>query len=140
MEGPQGWLLFQRISRYVHLLTFSCILEPAVFNVPTKVIGSKQAGTQYTERSAVRVVVKGSDGGIVIVKVLKGNYYKLPGGGIEDGEDHHEAAEREVAQETGARVSAQGSCVAMTEEYRNDLTKSRIATVPISLTGRGSQR
>jgi 8-oxo-dGTP diphosphatase len=88
---------------------------------PTILIGAKQAETQYKERSAIRVVVKGTDDKVVIIKVRKGNYYKLPGGGVENGEDHRLAAEREVAEETGSRVSIEGECVAMTEEYRHDL-------------------
>ncbi len=58
---------------------------------------------------------------MVIIKASNGNYYKLPGGGIEADEDHAEAAEREVAEETGCRVAVQGVGVATAEEYRNDL-------------------
>lgn len=89
--------------------------------MPTKVIGSRQEGTQYTERSAVRVVVTSRDGRVVVVKASKGNYYKLPGGGVEDGEDYQKAAEREVFEETGSCVLVQGRCFATAEEFRNDL-------------------
>jgi 8-oxo-dGTP pyrophosphatase MutT (NUDIX family) len=58
---------------------------------------------------------------VVIIKAAKGNYYKLPGGGIEADEDHLRAAEREVAEETGCLVTMQANCIAKAEEYRNDL-------------------
>ncbi|KAK4099851.1 hypothetical protein N658DRAFT_508252 [Parathielavia hyrcaniae] len=90
--------------------------------VPTQVISSRHEGTQYTERSAVRVVVISSDGRVVVVRASKGNYYKLPRGGVEAGEDYQKAAEREVFEETGAHVSVQGGGVLATaEEFRNDL-------------------
>ena len=66
-------------------------------------------------------MVTASDGRIVVIKARNGNYYKLPGGGVEDGEDHQKAAEREVFEETGSRVSVQGGCFATVEEFRNDL-------------------
>ncbi|KAH6652580.1 NUDIX domain-containing protein [Truncatella angustata] len=91
------------------------------YGLPTKVIGCKQPGIQYTERTAVRVVVKSPNNHVIVIKVNKGNYYKLPGGGVEAGEDHQQSAEREVTEETGCSVSVQGAPVATTEEYRNDL-------------------
>ncbi|KAF4418492.1 NUDIX domain-containing protein [Fusarium austroafricanum] len=61
-----------------------------------KTIGSQQPGIQYGERSAVRVVVTDTVNRVAIVKVAKDDYYKLPGGGIEEGEDHAKTAERDV--------------------------------------------
>ncbi|UPK96922.1 hypothetical protein LCI18_007857 [Fusarium solani-melongenae] len=95
--------------------------QSAASREPTKVLGAKQLSTEYTERSAVRIVVAGPNGEVIIIKVAKGNYYKLPGGGVKTGEDHLRAAEREVAEETGCSVSIQEGCVATTEEYRNYL-------------------
>ena len=93
--------------------------------MPTKVIGFRQEGTAYTERSAVRVIVTSSDGGgddrVVLVKARKNNYYKLPGGGVDEGEDYRKAAEREVLEETGFHVSVEGEHFATTEDFRNDL-------------------
>ncbi|KAL7939063.1 NUDIX hydrolase domain-like protein [Trichoderma chlorosporum] len=91
-----------------------------------KTIGSKQPDTNYTDRHAVRVVALRSldklPHEIALVHVKKGNYYKLPGGGIEADEDHFIAAAREVEEETGAIVAMRNSsCIATTEEYRNDL-------------------
>lgn len=63
-----------------------------------------------------------TSGDIAVIYAERGNYYKLPGGGIEIDEDHHGAAQREVGEETGATVSLRGTgCIATTEEFRNDL-------------------
>ena len=89
---------------------------------PPKVIGARQAGTSYTDRFAVRVVVQNAAGEVAIVHAKRDNYYKLPGGGVEPDEDHREAASREVLEETGATVTVRnGSYFATTEEFRNDL-------------------
>jgi ADP-ribose pyrophosphatase YjhB (NUDIX family) len=87
-----------------------------------KVIGTKQHDQSYTDRYAVRVVTVNTSGDVALIHVKKGNYYKLPGGGIEKDEDHGKAAEREVQEETGAVVSMRNNgCIATTEEFRKDL-------------------
>ncbi|KAL7930847.1 NUDIX hydrolase domain-like protein [Trichoderma chlorosporum] len=87
-----------------------------------KTIGSKQLETAYIDRYAVRVVALNPSKEIALVYVEKGNYYKLPGGGIERDEEHLNAAQREVQEETGAVVSFHNTnCIATTEEFRNDL-------------------
>jgi len=92
---------------------------PAV-KAPSKVIGIK-SDINYVDRHAVRVITKNDDDGIIIIHVAKGNYYKLPGGGIEADEDHSMAAQREVMEETGCRVRLDGECIANVEEWRNNL-------------------
>lgn len=52
-------------------------------------------------RNAVRVVLLDNTGQVGIVYVSKLNYYKIPGGGIEDGETPTIAAKREVMEESG---------------------------------------
>ena len=89
---------------------------------PSKVIGIK-SDINYVERIAVRVIVKNDRNEIIIVRVAKGNYFKLPGGGIEADEDHIPAAEREVIEETGCIVTLGGECIATVEEWRNDLNQ-----------------
>ena len=89
-----------------------------------KNIGARATNVKYIDRHAVRLVIKNSaTQEIVIIFVRKGSYYKLPGGGVEAGEDHRVAAVREAEEETGCRVSilGNGDCFATTEEWRNDL-------------------
>lgn len=85
-----------------------------------KVIGNKDR-TEYQDRVAVRLIVHRKDGKLAIISVAKGNYLKLPGGGIEGNEEHRQAAEREALEETGCRVEVHGECVGICEEWRNDL-------------------
>ncbi|GAP92260.1 putative NUDIX domain-containing protein [Rosellinia necatrix] len=88
-----------------------------------KIIGKEQSDVVYIDRYAVRVVAFNAAGQVAVIYAKKGNYYKLPGGGIEKDEDHANAAAREVQEETGAVVKIRHSdgCVASTEEFRNDL-------------------
>ena len=65
--------------------------EPAM-----KAIGAPATNFKYIDRHAVRLVIKDSaTQEIVIIFVRKGSYYKLPGEGIEAGEDYHVATIRE---------------------------------------------
>jgi len=91
-------------------------------NPQRKTIGTKEAGVQYVGRQAVRVVAFNTSGHIAVIHAKRDNYYKLPGGGIDPGEDHLIAVQREMQEETGAliRVRERG-CVATTEEFRNNL-------------------
>lgn len=52
------------------------------------------------KREAVRAVIV-KDGAIALVKSLKENYYKFPGGGIEENESHIDTLIRETKEETG---------------------------------------
>jgi len=84
-----------------------------------KVIGTEKAELTYTDRHSARVVAVQESGEIALIHVKEGNYYKLPGGGIEKDEDHSKAAVREMREETGAVVSIRdGVCIATTEELR----------------------
>jgi len=67
------------------------------------------------------LIVTNSKGEIAIIFASKGEYFKLPGGGIEEGEDHLVAAEREAMEEIGCKVAIDVDCLAMAEEWRNDL-------------------
>ena len=55
-------------------------------------------------RPSVRAIIK-KDGRFAMVHSRKYDYYKFPGGGIEDGEDHVTALIREVREETGLNVT-----------------------------------
>ncbi|TVY52439.1 hypothetical protein LSUE1_G010363, partial [Lachnellula suecica] len=85
-----------------------------------KLIGTK-TDISYTERQAVRLLISNGKNEIIIIHAQRDSYYKLPGGGIEVDENHHLAGEREAMEETGCKVQVHGSCMATTEEWRNDL-------------------
>ncbi len=50
---------------------------------------------------ATRTVLFDEDGRVAIINVKQHGYYKIPGGGIEDGEDIENAVKREVKEEAG---------------------------------------
>lgn len=55
-------------------------------------------------RGAVRAVVLDKAKKIALLNVAKHNYHKLPGGGIEAGEDEITALKRECLEETGCQI------------------------------------
>lgn len=57
--------------------------------------------TEFTPRHAARIVLLDESGQVAIIHVEKSNYYKIPGGGVEEGEDFEAAALREAAEESG---------------------------------------
>jgi 8-oxo-dGTP pyrophosphatase MutT (NUDIX family) len=95
---------------------------PAPSLPPLKVIGTKNPALSYRDREAVRVVAFNAKGEVAILYASRENYYKLPGGGIEPGEDHETAAKREFREETGGLIQLRGGgCVAATKEFRPPL-------------------
>lgn len=59
----------------------------------------------YSIREASRAVVIDPDGKVALLYVAKGNYYKLPGGGIENSEDKLTALKRECTEEIGCDIA-----------------------------------
>ena len=58
----------------------------------------------FSHRRAARAVVVNERGHIALLHVTKGSYHKLPGGGIEDGEDVLTALSREIREEIGCEA------------------------------------
>ena len=58
----------------------------------------------YSLRSAVRAIVFNSNNKIAILNAKKYEFHKLPGGGIEKGENKDKALERELQEEIGCKV------------------------------------
>jgi len=59
-------------------------------------------------REASRAVLFDDDGLIPLLFVSKHNYHKLPGGGIDDGEDKAKALVREILEEVGSEIKVTG--------------------------------
>ena len=73
----------------------------------------------YKIRQASRAIVFDEDNKIALLKVANHNYHKLPGGGVEDGENLMEALKREVLEEVGCKISVKGE-VGKIIEHRDE--------------------
>jgi ADP-ribose pyrophosphatase YjhB (NUDIX family) len=73
----------------------------------------------YRELEAARAVVFDENNNVALLLSTKNHYHKLPGGGIEKGEDVKKALNREVMEETGCQI-ADIKELGMIEEYRNE--------------------
>jgi len=76
------------------------IKEKDIF--PDSELSNKESG--YITRKAVRAVVFDKDNKIALLKISKHNYFKLPGGGVENGEDSFAALKRECLEEIGCQI------------------------------------
>jgi len=59
----------------------------------------------FAHRHAARAIVFGPQGAVALLYVGKYGYHKLPGGGVEDGEDIAQALERELLEEIGCKAT-----------------------------------
>jgi 8-oxo-dGTP diphosphatase len=60
--------------------------------------------SNFSKREAARAVVLDEAGKVALLRVGLYDFYKLPGGGIDDGEDIPTALERELLEEIGCRA------------------------------------
>jgi 8-oxo-dGTP diphosphatase len=58
----------------------------------------------YTTRLAARAIVIDNQNKVALLHVTRDHYYKLPGGGIDEGENPHQALERELMEEIGCKA------------------------------------
>ena len=65
---------------------------------------SELAADLYRRREAARAVVIDDADMVALLYVKDGNYYKLPGGGIKQGEDPVTALKRECLEEVGVEI------------------------------------
>lgn len=71
-----------------------------LFEIDTK--DYKENGTCFIRPSVRGIVIR--DGKIAMVHSLKYDYYKFPGGGAEQGENHYATLIREMKEETGLTI------------------------------------
>lgn len=69
----------------------------------------------FRERNAARAVVMDPEGRVALLRVGKHSYHKLPGGGIEAGEDTAAALSREMLEEIGCTIDVQKEIGIVTE-------------------------
>ncbi len=73
-------------------------------------------------RRAARAIVTDTDGRVALLRVGKHNYHKLPGGGVDEGEDIPAALARELMEEIGCEAEVTGE-VGTTIEHRNQFER-----------------
>lgn len=71
----------------------------------------------YSTREAARAVVIDDSGMVALLHVTRENYYKLPGGGIEESEDKITGLKRECKEELGCEIEILDEIGSITE-YR----------------------
>lgn len=81
--------------------------------------GPEADGLCTETREAARAVAFDEDGRMPILFVGKHGYHKLPGGGIETGEDVMQALGREMKEETGCSIEVTGE-IGTIVEYRTE--------------------
>jgi ADP-ribose pyrophosphatase YjhB (NUDIX family) len=74
----------------------------------------------YHIRPGARAVLFDQKSRIAIMYVSNHNYYKLPGGGVEPGEDIKTALDRELLEEVGTSSIEVISEIGQVNEYRDD--------------------
>lgn len=73
----------------------------------------------YRKREAARAIVLDNTGRVALLHVGLDEYHKLPGGGIEEGEDIQTALERELQEEIGCKAKVTGE-VGEIVEFRDE--------------------
>ncbi len=82
--------------------------------------------TTFAIRHAARAVVIDDNGKIALLHVTKDKYFKLPGGGIEKGEDKVTALKRECVEEIGCEVDVLEE-IGFITEYRKTFQLTQIS-------------
>lgn len=77
-------------------------------------------------RNAVRAVVFDAEGRVGVIHVADGNYWKIPGGGVEKDESFPEALERELIEEAGVSAIIEKE-IGIIFEYWNHLGQLHIS-------------
>lgn len=88
---------------------------------------SEEEVKSYRVREAARAVVFDDDDKIALLHVSKNNYYKLPGGGLESGEDKVVALRRECNEEIGCDIEVIKEIESNVVEYRRFCSLKQIS-------------
>ena len=72
----------------------------------------------FPQRKTARAVVLNAEQEVGIIYAAAGDYYELPGGGVQQGESVVDALHREMLEELGCLVDVIDE-IGMTEEYRH---------------------
>lgn len=81
---------------------------------------TEEEAKKLKPRLAARGVVLDKDNNVAVLPVSNHDYYKLPGGGIEEGEDEVTAFRRECVEEIGYDVEVVSE-LGITIEYRTEM-------------------
>lgn len=85
------------------------IYPPYTMNLLTTIDDSKDSSPKdLQQRTASRAVLFDEQKRVPLLYVAKHAYHKLPGGGIDEGEEPSEALIREILEEVGARIKVTG--------------------------------
>ena len=83
---------------------------------------SELKDSDYNIRNAARAVIINDKGQIALMNVVNLGYHKIPGGGLEEGEDIIKALHREVMEEIGCKIEIIGE-IGKTIEYHDKKRK-----------------
>jgi len=93
--------------------TLACITDETLGLI------EESEGCPKKEREATRAIIFNDDGQVALIYTEKHGHHKLPGGGIEDGEDFKVAIEREAIEEAGCEIKVREEVIGKIEERRN---------------------
>ena len=99
---------------------------------------TEKEASAYRVRQAARAIVFDNDKSVALLHATKYNYYKLPGGGIEEGENPVAALKRECLEEIGCNIEIIGE-LGTTLEYRKkfELKQTSYCYIANLLGGKG---
>ena len=80
----------------------------------------------YYDRKGARAVIFDKDNNVALLNAKNRHYHKLPGGGLEEGEDAMQALKREALEEIGCEISNIKE-LGIIEMYLNDESQHSIS-------------
>ncbi len=80
----------------------------AIMNFEKSPQENQETSEKLKPKAATRTVLFDQNGQVAIINVRRHKYYKIPGGGVEDGENIQDAAMREVKEESGCNCEIVG--------------------------------